>query len=357
MTKHSRAAYAETADYEGCVAISKTFLDPTFKCIRSVTYQINYAMKNLTVLSYYGYDSKTNRIVWAFRGSVDTQYLYEALVTLLEDPVPFPTAPQALMNPFFMAGTQGLTAKLGADYGWLKQQMRAYPSAQVFVTGHSLGGAMASIAATDLAIKKIVTPVLYTFGQPRTGDSTFAQLTAKNVPRSYRVVNANDPVPHLPLCKKTCTGCNYGNTCTKDYACCSLNQSYVHHTNEFWFPKGEYSNSVMCGYSECLASGEDPSCSNKYALSELFDLEAHSAYWNALAGYCHAAPLGAQPSYISVDPNASVIPRHFLVLGIVLGVLAVGLLLAGAVYCFRRRRANKLITEQMDLMESFTTAA
>jgi hypothetical protein len=49
MTKYSRAAYAETAEIEGCTAISKTFLDTSFTCLKSATYQINYANRNLTV--------------------------------------------------------------------------------------------------------------------------------------------------------------------------------------------------------------------------------------------------------------------------------------------------------------------
>jgi hypothetical protein len=101
MTQYSRAAYAETAEVDGCAAIQKTFLPSSFTCMKSAVYQINYANRNFTVLSYYGYDTAANRIVLSFRGSVNSQALWEALVTLTEKPLPFPAAPTAMINPFF----------------------------------------------------------------------------------------------------------------------------------------------------------------------------------------------------------------------------------------------------------------
>lgn len=64
----------------------------------------------------------------------------------------------------------------------------------LFITGHSLGGALATIAT-----KKLVHPAgiaaCYTFGSPRVGDMRWGEGIKTPI---YRVVNAADPVTMLP---------------------------------------------------------------------------------------------------------------------------------------------------------------
>jgi triacylglycerol lipase len=68
----------------------------------------------------------------------------------------------------------------------------------LYVTGHSLGASLATLAAPDLArATRFSAPVLYNFASPRTGDPTFASLVDA-LPTSWRVVNTNDEVPKLP---------------------------------------------------------------------------------------------------------------------------------------------------------------
>jgi triacylglycerol lipase len=65
-----------------------------------------------------------------------------------------------------------------------------------WICGHSLGGAMAVLAAVCLdEIHGLRSPV-YTFGSPRVGNREFA---ASFMPVLYRVVNDIDPVPRVPL--------------------------------------------------------------------------------------------------------------------------------------------------------------
>lgn len=62
--------------------------------------------------------------------------------------------------------------------------IKKYPSYKVWVTGHSLGGALASIAASEMIARGEVDASrvqLYTFGQPRTGDVDFAAAHDKIV--------------------------------------------------------------------------------------------------------------------------------------------------------------------------------
>ena len=77
----------------------------------------------------------------------------------------------------------------------------------VFVTGHSLGGALATLFACELgrsargpaaARRRDVTVTMYNFGSPRVGDGAFCDAYNAFVPDSVRVVNRADLVPTLP---------------------------------------------------------------------------------------------------------------------------------------------------------------
>lgn len=69
------------------------------------------------------------------------------------------------------------------------------------VTGHSLGGALATIAALDLADAYPWASVgCVTFGAPRVGNATFAaHFDARLGARHWRVFHERDPVPMLPM--------------------------------------------------------------------------------------------------------------------------------------------------------------
>lgn len=69
----------------------------------------------------------------------------------------------------------------------------------VYITGHSLGGALATVAAAALVERNIEVAGVYTFGQPRVGDRTFVkQLNLNTNGKVFRFVNNNDMVPHVP---------------------------------------------------------------------------------------------------------------------------------------------------------------
>lgn len=70
----------------------------------------------------------------------------------------------------------------------------------VSITGHSLGSALATLLALDVALNT-KTPItqFYTFASPRTGDPDFVTQYNGLVPaNSYRVANVWDIVPHTP---------------------------------------------------------------------------------------------------------------------------------------------------------------
>ena len=78
------------------------------------------------------------------------------------------------------------------------------PTIPCYITGHSLGGAIATLAALEIAINipQIREQLqLYTYGSPRIGDRNFAQAHSQLIPNSYRIVNLSDSVPLVPPIK------------------------------------------------------------------------------------------------------------------------------------------------------------
>lgn len=72
---------------------------------------------------------------------------------------------------------------------------------QLVLSGHSLGAALAVLAAPDIVtnMPPNLEPKLTTFGGPRAGLSDFVVAFNTTIDGCYRVVNQFDVVPHLPL--------------------------------------------------------------------------------------------------------------------------------------------------------------
>ncbi len=69
----------------------------------------------------------------------------------------------------------------------------------VTITGHSLGGALATLLGLDLALNSGGTrPEVYTFASPRVGCGEFREQYDALVPATYRVFNHSDLVPKQP---------------------------------------------------------------------------------------------------------------------------------------------------------------
>jgi predicted lipase len=67
------------------------------------------------------------------------------------------------------------------------------------ISGHSLGAALATLLAIDVAGNQVfANPSVYTFAGPRVGDKVFAGTFDQFVADSWRIVNLHDIVPHLP---------------------------------------------------------------------------------------------------------------------------------------------------------------
>jgi hypothetical protein len=91
---------------------------------------------------------------------------------------------------------QGFSDALDEVWDELKQWLTTAGEKQLWVTGHSLGGALALLSAMRLDGEKVN---VCTFGQPRIGDSKFASSGEKKLgDRYYRIVHNEDIVPRIP---------------------------------------------------------------------------------------------------------------------------------------------------------------
>lgn len=75
------------------------------------------------------------------------------------------------------------------------------PSKPCYISGHSLGAAIATLAAVDIAITvPALRPQLrlYTYAGPRVGNADFANGHSRLIPNHYRIVNLADLVPLIP---------------------------------------------------------------------------------------------------------------------------------------------------------------
>jgi len=145
-------------------------------------------------------------IVLAFRGSQElkdwqtnfrTRLQKFALTTQMETLDEDASPPKGQVHRGFQ------TAWNSVERGIIKQirlwnEGRKVPL-PLLITGHSLGGALATVAAASLVKRKYPVQGLYTFGQPRVGDLIFsAEINILLKGKVFRFVNNNDIVPHIP---------------------------------------------------------------------------------------------------------------------------------------------------------------
>lgn len=120
----------------------------------------------------------------------------------------------------------GCTAHHGFWQSWLdsrkavldaiKGSANTRPGYKIVATGHSLGGAIASIAAAQLR-NGGYDVALYTFGAPRIAGSKLSDYISGQKGGNYRITHWNDPIPRLP----------------------PLTMGYVHITPEYYINKAD----------------------------------------------------------------------------------------------------------------------
>ena len=82
------------------------------------------------------------------------------------------------------------------DQLWNFYQHNQHTLKELYITGHSLGGALSTICAFDFSQTN---PVHYSFAAPRSGNVAYAQRFNQILPTSLRIANTEDVIPNLPL--------------------------------------------------------------------------------------------------------------------------------------------------------------
>jgi len=94
---------------------------------------------------------------------------------------------------------RGFYAAMKAVEPDLTASLAPAQDARLWVTGHSLGGALAMLWALRAAQSGYDIAGVYTFGQPRAGDAAFSRLYDSRLKiRTWRSVHAEDVVPRMP---------------------------------------------------------------------------------------------------------------------------------------------------------------
>lgn len=181
--------------------------------------QINFNFKDIR--AFIMHDS--NNIVLCFRGteiinpkdwSTDVKLKFVPMAAQSLDGANSPSTPTTPTPQvhFGFYNALGLTSTYEgiSPYSMVGDEVRqmliAHPHKKLWITGHSLGGALASVFVAQLVLDNdddILQHLagLYTFGQPRCGDieykNLFNGLTKQGL--VYRIVNKKDVVCTLPL--------------------------------------------------------------------------------------------------------------------------------------------------------------
>jgi triacylglycerol lipase len=78
------------------------------------------------------------------------------------------------------------------------EAIRGAAPSRVIVTGHSMGGALATLCAADIRGELGLTTTVYTFASPRVGDPAFADQFNLGCPDTWRVANTEDLITNVP---------------------------------------------------------------------------------------------------------------------------------------------------------------
>lgn len=202
---------------------------------------------------YIGYTDSQQAIYVSFRGSSDIQ---NWITNIQATTTNYPLCSDCNVHKGFYNAEQSVIHDVIEQ---VQKLTGTFPSYKVYVTGHSLGAALATLTALDLLNAGISNIALYNFGSPRVGDDNFAAWASSRLGDRNRVTHHKDIVPHCPM-----------------------HERFTHISGE-WYEADDTIHVNACeGY-------EDPNCSYQWHITSVDD---HLWYMGVVLGGDGCSALG-----------------------------------------------------------------
>ncbi|PHH71139.1 hypothetical protein CDD82_6719 [Ophiocordyceps australis] len=242
-SEHSLAAYCnmfkKPGEYISCKAKCPSIQDRVI---------IHATFEQTGIGGYIAIDHLRHEIVVSFRGSTNIRnYLTDLQFGWSRCHL----VPNCLVHSGFLYAWNDASTIVQSSIVLIRSH---HPSYSLVFTGHSLGGAVATLAAAHLYHDAHISSIVFTYGSPRVGNAAFAAY-AQRAARNWRVTHANDIVPRLPL----------------------LEWGFRHVETEYWLP-GD-------GFGRPYAPPEMRRCEGEMALrcnsgTTGLDIMAHLVYFH-----------------------------------------------------------------------------
>lgn len=220
-------------------------------CMNTNIYESKIIEESELVIT--GYNTEYNNIFVGFRGSSNIQnWLDNLQVSHIS---PYDDELISVEKGFYKI----YNSLRDTLYNKLDELSLKYKTNNILITGHSLGGAIASLFAFDICYYSLPYKIntLVTFGSPRVGNNHYSEYMYSFQLVSYRITHYYDIVPHVPEEK--------------------LN--YKHISQEIWY------NEINTDYQLCDdENNEDPHCSNSCAPFKCTSFNDHLNYLNISMG-------------------------------------------------------------------------
>jgi hypothetical protein len=181
-------AYNETVSRQSAYLSHLTYCD-NYSCDNCI---VDYIVENEGSFAIQGYDSISDSIFTAFRGSSNMHNWVENMQ--ISHVSPYENASLLVEKGFYK------------DYSFIKDALfenlevltEQYQTSNLLITGHSLGSSACTLFAYDVfTMKNYEIAHFYNFGSPRVGNDAFVEDFNEKIV-GFRVVHANDIVASVP---------------------------------------------------------------------------------------------------------------------------------------------------------------
>ena len=226
----SEAAYCGVKDY---------FAYP-FDSTYVKGFQISYEIfdDSSDTHGFIGYLPSMNTIYVSFRGS-ESISKWITNIDAIKKPYPPCESEGCEVHKGFYLASETVKSQIVEQ---VQELVNKYPSANVEVTGHSLGAALSTFTCLNLIEAGISKATLFNFGSPRLGNAAFAEWASGKIPSNRaRVTHHKDMVVHTP----------------------PENTGFEHISNEF------YGDPVLS--VKTCSGNEDPTCSDQWHFATSID--------------------------------------------------------------------------------------